>query len=202
MHVYANAKVLLMKEKAEIEQRLQNTDQYGLTEAMNESIGELSGYDQHPADIATELFERAKDIALREHDELRLDAVKHALEKFQEGTYGICEHCGQAIEETRILAEPAATLCITCAKETSQPVNVHDRPVEEEYLSPGFGRTNLDDQDYTGFDGEDSWQALARMNSRHDPDSVIDEELYAEGSGYVDPIEQISNMEYKAQLPD
>ena len=42
--------------------------------------------------------------------------VEAALSKMEKGTYGICEKCGAKIEEARLEADPAATLCIKCAK--------------------------------------------------------------------------------------
>ena len=35
-------------------------------EPLKESVGELSGYDNHPADLGAETFERAKDLGLKE----------------------------------------------------------------------------------------------------------------------------------------
>ncbi len=202
MDALTRARKALAKEREEIQNRLRENHRYGLDDSMNDSVGELSGYDQHPADLGSEMFERAKDVALREHDLLRLEAIEQAMRRWDEGVYGQCADCLGMIESARLEAEPAATLCIRCANRQSQGVQSRDRPIEEEVLSPPFGRTNMDERDYTGFDGEDTWQAVARMNARRDPDSPIDDELYAEGSGYVDPIEQISNQEYKSQLPD
>lgn len=192
---------LLEEEALEIRRRLDDTNDYGLDSAMNESVGELSGYDQHPADLGSEMFEREKDISLCEHDERRLQKVESALQRMATGGYGVCEVCGRAIGGLRLAAEPAATCCIACEEKRDANWRTHDRPVEEEVLSVPFARTNLDRVDQTGFDGEDSWQAVAAMNNTRDPESSIDEELYDEGGGYVEPIEAISNEEYKRQLP-
>jgi len=62
----------LLEEKRRLEERLKKTEIYGLEQGMNDSIGELSGYDNHPGDIGTELYERGKDLALNEEDETRL----------------------------------------------------------------------------------------------------------------------------------
>ncbi len=193
----------LIKERNELSARLQDNGSYGLDHAMNDAISELSGYDQHPADLGSEMYERAKDFSLREHDLFRLEQVETALSHFASGTYGTCDVCQQPIERLRLEAEPAATLCIQCEQKKDGPTRPHDRPIEEELLYPPFARTNMDDLDQTGFDGEDSWQAVAAMNNRHgDPESGIDDELYYEGGGYVDPLDRVSNTDYKAQLPD
>jgi RNA polymerase-binding transcription factor DksA len=44
-----------------------------------------------------------------------LTDIDAALAKFDNGTYGTCESCGQPISEARLEAMPAARLCITCA---------------------------------------------------------------------------------------
>jgi DnaK suppressor protein len=44
-----------------------------------------------------------------------LQEIEDALAKFDAGTYGQCESCGNAISEPRLEAMPAARLCITCA---------------------------------------------------------------------------------------
>ncbi|MCY0876940.1 MAG: molecular chaperone DnaK [Firmicutes bacterium] len=191
----------LREEAQEIEGRLAHSGDYGLDVPMNDSVGELSGYDQHPADLGSEMFERAKDIALREHDQLRLQKVRSALSRMDTGEYGICQACKKDIENLRLEAEPAAECCVACEQERDSTWRTDDRPVEEEVLSPPFARTNLDGQDQTGFDGEDTWQVVAGFNNTRDPESSIDDELYYEGGGYVEPIEAISNEEYKRQLP-
>ena len=38
----------------------------------------------------------------------------HALERIHDGTYGVCENCGNAIGKLRLQASPRATLCLTC----------------------------------------------------------------------------------------
>lgn len=76
------------------------------------SIGELSGHDQHQADVGTETFEREKDLSILEQVEAELADVEHALRRLEEGTYGICEACGEPIGEERLQAMPAARFCV------------------------------------------------------------------------------------------
>ncbi len=203
---WIRARRSLIREREELQDRLRETHRYGLNDAMNDAAGELSGYDQHPADLGSEMFERARNLALGDHDLLRLEAIEQALRRWDEGVYGRCARCGEMIGRPRLEAEPAATLCMRCANGQQQEMQSRDRPVEEEVLRSPVERTNGNDRDDSGFDGEDAWQVVARMNARRDPDSPRDGELFADGSGNVDPdvdsIEQISNQEYKSQLPD
>jgi RNA polymerase-binding transcription factor DksA len=77
------------------------------------SIGELSGHDQHQADVGTETFEREKDLSILEQIEAELADVEHALERLDAGTYGLCEACGGPIGDERLRAMPAARFCVT-----------------------------------------------------------------------------------------
>ena len=72
------------------------------------------GYGNHMADDASEAYEQAKDLALRQNAEQVLAQVTDALERFEQGMYGICEHCGADIDPARIKALPYVTLCLRC----------------------------------------------------------------------------------------
>lgn len=73
---------------------------------------ELSFIDQHAADAGSELFERQKELSLRENAEGRLQDVEDALRKLDDGTYGRCEICGREIPKARLQAVPTARLCL------------------------------------------------------------------------------------------
>ena len=72
------------------------------------------GYGNHMADDASEAYEQAKDLALRQNAEQVLAQVTDALGRFEKGTYGSCEQCGVAIDPARLEALPYATLCLRC----------------------------------------------------------------------------------------
>lgn len=78
--------------------------------------GENLGYGNHMADDATEAFEQAKDLALRQNAEQLLAQIIDALERFDHGTYGICDRCGAEIDPARIRALPYVTLCLRCQR--------------------------------------------------------------------------------------
>ena len=46
----------------------------------------------------------------------QLENIEKALNKIEDGTFGECEECGEAISEKRLLAKPDADTCITCAE--------------------------------------------------------------------------------------
>jgi RNA polymerase-binding transcription factor DksA len=55
------------------------------------------------------MFEREKNLTVRATLQRQLDEVNIALQKFDNGTYGVCETCGKPIDERRLRAFPAAT---------------------------------------------------------------------------------------------
>jgi len=63
---------------------------------------------------ATESFEFEKRLALEERVRDQLAGVEHALHKFEDGTYGLCDSCGQPIDPARLEALPQASLCLSC----------------------------------------------------------------------------------------
>jgi DnaK suppressor protein len=63
---------------------------------------------------ATETFEMEKRMALERKLSGSLAEVKHAMEKIDSGTYGICDSCKNPIEQARMEALPQANLCLKC----------------------------------------------------------------------------------------
>lgn len=63
---------------------------------------------------ATETFEMEKRLALEKRLREQLAEIEHALRKFDEGTYGLCDVCRQPIGTARLEALPQANLCLTC----------------------------------------------------------------------------------------
>jgi RNA polymerase-binding transcription factor DksA len=72
-------------------------------------------YDQNFADSSQVTAERGEAEALAGRLREALDEVVHALAKFDEGTFGTCEGCGEKIAPARLEAMPAARFCIDCA---------------------------------------------------------------------------------------
>ncbi len=63
---------------------------------------------------ATESFEFEKRLAVEKQLRDRLAEIEHALKKFAEGTYGLCDVCGQPIDPARLEALPQASVCVDC----------------------------------------------------------------------------------------
>jgi len=65
-------------------------------------------------ELATEIIEVEKGLTLETRVRDQLAEVEHALHKFDQGTYGLCDICGQPIEPDRLEALPQANLCLSC----------------------------------------------------------------------------------------
>lgn len=69
------------------------------------------------ADLASKTARQSKRLAMeRLWKSMRAD-VEQALERLEQGTYGLCSHCGVSIPKERLMAMPSAALCIECARQ-------------------------------------------------------------------------------------
>jgi RNA polymerase-binding protein DksA len=85
--------------------------------SMNEETQELSSYqDNHLGDVATATFDREMASTLEENSNHVLADIDAALARIENGTYGICDRCGNPIGSDRLEALPWATLCIDCKR--------------------------------------------------------------------------------------
>ncbi len=121
-------------EKADLEEQLHQLWSEHQKQSLREVTSELSAYDQHPADLASELMERDTDFAMKEQKRIHLMEIEDALMRMDAGTYGTCERCGQPIPEERLEAYPAAKYCLACEEWSESEGQERIRPVEEEVI--------------------------------------------------------------------
>ena len=67
-------------------------------------------------DQATQESDMDFNIHMKERDSKLVVKIKEALERIEDGTYGICEDCGQRISEERLKVRPITTMCIKCKR--------------------------------------------------------------------------------------
>ena len=77
---------------------------------------EPAGYGNHAADDATDVSDQAANITLLQSLRRHLEEVEAALGRFEHGTYGRCQRCGERIEWARLEAHPQAALCMSCQR--------------------------------------------------------------------------------------
>ncbi len=83
----------------------------------DKTIKEMSSSDHHfpdPTDRASQESDQFFTLRLRDRERKLLNKIKEALQRIEDGTYGICEMCGEEIGIERLKARPVTTLCIKC----------------------------------------------------------------------------------------
>lgn len=83
-------------------------DLRGEEQSEGDQDSELAHYDQHPADTASDTFEREKDLAILEGLEAELAEIEAALQRLEDGNYGVDEVTGAPIDRARLEALPTA----------------------------------------------------------------------------------------------
>jgi RNA polymerase-binding protein DksA len=84
-----------------------------LEDETEEIVGSV---DNHLAETASATLDREIDYSLEDNAGHVLAEIDAALERIEEGTYGICETCGEPISEERLEAIPYTTQCIDCKR--------------------------------------------------------------------------------------
>ena len=93
-----------------------------IDELLNQANETVSGMTSHkenlpdPSDRATLESDRNFTLRIRDRERKLIGKIKEALERIEQGTYGICEECGEEISSERLKARPVTTLCIDCKK--------------------------------------------------------------------------------------
>jgi DnaK suppressor protein len=78
--------------------------------------GAAIGFGKRVGDGTTEAITRFTDVGIANNVHAIEQRIERALEKLDEGSYGVCDGCGEPIGAGRLQAEPASVLCIDCAK--------------------------------------------------------------------------------------
>ncbi len=85
----------------------------GQSDDMKELVKTVESGDE--ADVASDAIDRTLLTALGTQDVKRLQAIEGALDRINQGKYGLCLGCGQEIPEKRLEIIPWAVMCIECA---------------------------------------------------------------------------------------
>lgn len=67
-----------------------------------------------PADRATAESDRAFTLRIRDRERRLIRKIQAALQRIDDGSYGVCEECGDDIGVARLKARPVTRLCINC----------------------------------------------------------------------------------------
>ena len=115
-------KKLLLEKRLEILSDVTNIKDGALKKSRLDATGDLSNVPIHMADIGTDNYEQEFALELMDSERKLLDEIHAALERIQDGTYGICEGTGKPIPKPRLEAQPWAKHCIEYARKLEQGI--------------------------------------------------------------------------------
>ncbi|ALK96519.1 TraR/DksA family transcriptional regulator [Massilia sp. WF1] len=105
--------------KSMLEQRLHALESMEATQASDAELP-VAEVESSPLDRATVRLLNDLSREAAGHHAAEVQVLRHALAKFEDGSYGLCEECGQPIGASRLLARPEARLCIGCQTRAEQ----------------------------------------------------------------------------------
>ena len=107
----ADLRERLGSERRDLKSQLEELEEQTFSTAQSDLTGEM-GFDEEYADAGTATFEREKDLSLVNNLRDLMERIDKALAKMDDGTYGLCDRCGNPIEKLRLKALPYANLCL------------------------------------------------------------------------------------------
>lgn len=114
---FAQFKKLLLSLREKLVGKVDSMQDEALKRSRQDASGDLSNVPIHMADVGTDNYERDLMIELIQTGEESLRNIDTALEKIEDGTFGVCELCGKKINKERLKAIPYAKLCIDCQRD-------------------------------------------------------------------------------------
>ncbi|OGP08215.1 MAG: hypothetical protein A2X87_08035 [Deltaproteobacteria bacterium GWC2_42_51] len=98
-------------------------------------------------DIASNERDRELTLMLGDREREKLAEIEDALERLKNGSYGVCEECGELIAEGRLLAMPFTRVCVDCKSKDERERGARRRYEEE----PGIGileKTEIEEEEF------------------------------------------------------
>jgi DnaK suppressor protein len=102
-------KTLLTEKREEIVKKAKQTLEEDMTLDANDLPDEM--------DLASSEYLQSFTFRLRGREKVFLDKIEKALRKIEDGSFGVCEECGEEISIKRLEARPETTLCIRCKED-------------------------------------------------------------------------------------
>jgi len=107
-------KKILLERRDLLSSDADSIEEGALNKSGNGMSGELSNVPFHMADVGTENYDREFSLGILENEQEELREIDEALERLDQGSYGMCEACGMDIPLARLRALAYARMCIEC----------------------------------------------------------------------------------------
>ena len=132
-------KALLLEKRNEL---LGNVS-YMEKDALHEDRSDLSSMPIHMADLGTDSYEQEFTLELMDSERKLIAEIDQALDRIEEGTFGICQVNGEPIPKPRLEAIPWARCCVACANLLEKKLTRRNGD-SNKYTFPGDGDDDSD----------------------------------------------------------
>jgi DnaK suppressor protein len=105
---------LLLNKREEIQREMGVIQDISIKDTTKEASGTDATYSTHMADQGTDAQEREKAFFYVSRDHKYLKYLEQALERIENGTFGICVDCSCEIPRERLEAVPITQKCVDC----------------------------------------------------------------------------------------
>jgi RNA polymerase-binding protein DksA len=113
-------KRLLLEKRREILKNVSEIEDGALKKSHLDATGDLSSMPIHMADLGTDNYEQEFALGLMDSERKLLREIDDALERIEQGIYGICEGTGKQIPKARLEAQPWARHCVEYTRTLEQ----------------------------------------------------------------------------------
>jgi len=124
-------KDMLLLKRREIVGDVNEMEDEALKKPRLDASGDLSSMPIHMADLGTDNYEQEFALGLMDSERKLLREIDDALQRVEQGTYGVCEATGKPIPKARLKAQPWARYCVQYARTLEK-----GRPAEAEQWVP------------------------------------------------------------------
>ena len=122
----------VLEKRREIIGNVNEMENEALRQSRMDAAGDLSSMPIHMADIGTDNYEQEFALGLMDGERKMLKEIDDALQRIEQGTYGICESTGRPIAKARLEAQPWARYCVEYARMLEQGlVKEQEEPTSE-----------------------------------------------------------------------
>lgn len=105
-------KQMLLEKRREILANVNEMEDEALKKSRLDAAGDLSSMPIHMADIGTDNYDQEFTLGLMDSERKLLREIDDALQRIEQGTYGICKGTGKQIPKARLEAQPWARYCV------------------------------------------------------------------------------------------
>ncbi|HPS54751.1 MAG TPA: TraR/DksA C4-type zinc finger protein [Sedimentisphaerales bacterium] len=122
----AHFQKLLLKKRMEIIGSVNEMQDEALSKSRTDACGDLSSVPIHMADLGTDNYQQEFSLGLVDSERKLLVEIYDALERIENGSYGICQKTGEPITKARLEAKPWAKYCIEYVRKLEQGLVTED----------------------------------------------------------------------------